>query len=196
MHSFFPSFDGPTICMRCGGKVYKVKDDQVLPYEFVPTWRRLLRASIWSTFKVFVLWLIAGFIVAKPEEGNVLWVQISIFGAAGAAFGFSLPWLQAIVAERNHHVNEPHTPRTPSVGESLVTVFFLLPVVAAVTVAFIFLFPAIVDSHSNSMGTLGRGLCGSFAGFITLSTTTRELFRRGRKPPPDGKVWHLGEKPS
>lgn len=50
------SFSGQAMCPDCGGWVYEVKDDEVLPYEFVPSTRRVLLASVWSSLKILILW--------------------------------------------------------------------------------------------------------------------------------------------
>lgn len=80
-------------------------------------------------------------------------------------------------------------------GEAVTNFALIFPVLVVCVSLFVFIFPILPNVDGASPGVLERGLAGVFAGVVTAMTTSRELFRQGRKPPSEDKRRQLGEEP-
>jgi hypothetical protein len=182
-----PTFDRG-ICVRCGGEVYAVKDGEVLPYEFIASaWRTLIAACV-SAVKVALVWLPFAFVILQPtaeggSQGTGMLPGLLRFTGVAALCGFTFPWAQALVARRQG-VNKPHAPGTMPSGEAATLFTFVVPALATAIVLFLYVIPALIGDRVALRGVFVRVLCGFLTGVTLLGITTRETFRRGRRPPP------------
>ena len=135
--------------------------------------------------------------IPKPDAiglpvGFLEWLMPLL--AIAAVFGFVLSWVLASVAKRQD-VNRPHPPGMLPFGEGATSAVSLVPVVLTTVAIFVFVIPVLAGNPDLLRGTMPRILAGVFAGFVVSAMTTRELFRCGRRPPPESKKWRFGEDP-
>jgi hypothetical protein len=180
----------PAICMRCGGWVYSVKDDEVLPYEFIPSSRRLLKAAIHSAIKIPILWWCLSMLIVLPAGDPPvidLWpAWIPYVVVPGALMGFSLPWAIGQLAKRNN-VNEPHPPGLPPPGEFRSWGPFFIPAAVIAVCLYVLVVGGLAASGTVRGGVL-RGIVGLIAAVVAQGSAGYDTFRIGRKPVPPASL--------
>lgn len=185
-----------TLCPRCGGWVYAVKEDEVLPYEFVPTWQRVFVAACWTAVKaLFVVFpILLLIIITNPIDSSLFKMPwLGKLAVIIGGFGFLMTWVQSWIVKR-YDVNEPHKKGMLPFGESAAMFAMLLPIVVITVLIFFYVIPFLADDGTELRGGIVRVLCGIFAGIILTSMSMRELFRQGRRPPTEDKQKLFGKK--
>lgn len=192
------SMTNRALCMRCGGWVYAVKDDEELPYEFVPTRRRMLRAALWSAVKTPLLWW--GFCIAAilPDRYtgrlNIFPIWIAPILALAAVVGFAMPWLIGLRAKNSFLVNEPHPKGMPSPGEFPTFAFLFLPLIIITVLLWLYGLEKFAGDGALRSG-LFRAAAAVLASITTLGSVAYDTFRFGRKPPNAGSTPRFGADP-
>jgi hypothetical protein len=183
VNSMFFGMDGPTLCIRCGGWVYAVQEDQELPDEFLPRPRRLLRAAIASSYKTVILWW--GFALAltvpsgNPPMRNWYPSWILVLAAIAAVVGFGLPWAIGFNA-RGPMVNLPYPRGMTSPGEFPAMAPFFIPTILVAVGLFWFGIRKFAPPDTTR-GGVARAIAGLVVAVLTVSFAGYDTFRFGRK---------------
>ncbi len=195
MPMLLPS-SSPAMCPKCGGWVHPVKDDEVLPFEFVPSTPRVLAAAVWSASMTTLVWFGLSLVI-RPSPGDAtgfnLWpLWLWRFLAIGAGLGFLLAWIIAKVP-KTMDVNTPHPKGTPHPGEFGSAAPLVLPLLVLVVAFFVYGLPRVAGEPLRSWWALG--LIGIGATLLTMGNVLRQVYKHGRRPPASGKQWRFGEEP-
>lgn len=187
---------GPTMCMKCGGTVFPVTDDETLPFEFVATHRRVLKGAMWSAVTGAFVWI--GFAIAlRPlpsDPATAIWFPrwLWFFPAIGGGSSLLLAWLIA-KTPKSQDVNAPHPKGSPHPAEFGSVAPLSLPFIGMVVAFFVWGAPALATDALHA-GWI-RGIIGAFAALVTTGNALRQVFKYGRRPPARGKQWSFGEEP-
>ncbi len=198
MPFMFSSMTDRALCMHCGGWAYGVKDDEELPYEFVPTRRRMLRAAAWSAAKIPLLWWGLSLAVILPDATTgafrILppWI-LPILGLA-AVLGFAMPWLIGHRAKDSFLINMPHPKGTASPGEFPAFAFLFVPLIVITILVWVYLLKMLAGDVALR-SVLIRAAVGAFVSIPTLSAAAYDTFRFGRMPPKGDRVPRFGAEP-
>ncbi|MBK8060483.1 MAG: hypothetical protein IPK33_22110 [Gemmatimonadetes bacterium] len=181
-HAF--GFSSPALCIRCHGWVYPVRDDEVLPYEFRPEARRILRASLWSAAIVTLMFSVIGLALRQPLTEATLpalyppWMLKYLGIAAG--LGFMMSWVVARIP-KPMGLDKPHRRGGPPPAEMLAVAPLFIPWTLVVVAFFVWALPRLADE--NLRGTWVRLGFGVAAAVLTLPHVARQVFKHGRRPP-------------
>lgn len=173
----------PMLCMRCDGRVYPVRDDELLPYEFRPEPRRILRASLWSAGIVALMWSVIGLAVRQPPTEATFsalyppWMMKYLGIAAGS--GFMMAWVIARIP-KPFGIDKPYLKGGLPPVEMLAVAPLFIPWTLVVVAFFVWGLPRLADETLR--GTWVRVGFGLGAALLTLPNVARQVFKHGRRP--------------
>jgi hypothetical protein len=182
-----------TLCPRCGGWVYPVKDGEELPGEFRLSARAIATASLCTGGVWLCFFFVAAVILLVPpdpqgadEAGRnsaweLSWLFVLKESACGAAAGVLLALSAAALASRWPDLNRVHPPGLIPLGQATMLLPVALLGIGLGLLLTLWVAPALAGKQLTLRGEGLRGVLGGVQGLLGGSLGHRCLFKWGRR---------------